>query len=210
MIKLNNVRLSFPHLIEPRVTVNESTGKESSSYGCQILVEPDNADFKKLMDNVHSIALETWKDKTGTILQMINEDKLKRFFGKGETKIKKETLEPYEGYAGMMYISCNRKKRPQVYKTNGTVVDSLNDALYLEETRKMYPGCRVNVVLRPWVQDNKFGRALRCELLAVQFNKHDSAFGDGEKDTSSLFSASDSEEVVDFSSDVSLPSFMLG
>jgi hypothetical protein len=51
----------------------------------------------------------------------------------------------------------------------------------------MYGGCRINAAVKPWLQDNKHGRGIRCDLIAVQFAGDDKAFGEGAVDASSMF-----------------------
>jgi len=53
----------------------------------------------------------------------------------------------------------------------------------------MYGGCRVNAAVKPWLQDNKHGRGVRCDLVAVQFARDDTPFGEGSVDASGLFGA---------------------
>jgi hypothetical protein len=53
----------------------------------------------------------------------------------------------------------------------------------------MYGGCRVNAAIKPWLQDNKHGRGIRCDLIAVQFAADDTPFGEGATDASNLFGA---------------------
>ena len=53
----------------------------------------------------------------------------------------------------------------------------------------MYGGCRVNAAVKPWLQDNKHGRGIRCDLIAVQFAADDTPFGEGAVDASNLFGA---------------------
>jgi hypothetical protein len=53
----------------------------------------------------------------------------------------------------------------------------------------MYGGCRVNAAIKPWPQDNKHGRGIRCDLIAVQFAADDTPFGEGAVDASNLFGA---------------------
>jgi hypothetical protein len=43
--------------------------------------------------------------------------------------------------------------------------------------------------VKPWLQENKHGRGIRCDLIAVQFAGDDTAFGEGAVDASSMFGA---------------------
>ena len=45
VIFLSNVRLSFPHLIEPQKQVSPETGKERISYNSDFTMPPDHAGF---------------------------------------------------------------------------------------------------------------------------------------------------------------------
>ena len=48
----------------------------------------------------------------------------------------------------------------------------------LEESDDVvYGGCFVNVLIRPWKQDNKHGKKINANLRAVQFEKDGEAFG---------------------------------
>jgi hypothetical protein len=60
---------------------------------------------------------------------------------------------------------------------------------YQQLARKMYGGCRVNAAVKPWLQENKHGRGIRCDLVAVQFAGDDTPFGEGAVDASNLFGA---------------------
>jgi len=47
----------------------------------------------------------------------------------------------------------------------------------------------VNAAIKPWPQDNKHGRGIRCDLIAVQFANDDTPFGEGAVDASGMFGA---------------------
>jgi hypothetical protein len=72
---------------------------------------------------------------------------------------------------------------------DGQAIDPTNSMAYQQLARKMYGGCRVNAAVKPWLQDNKHGRGIRCDLIAVQFAADDKPFGEGAVDASNLFGA---------------------
>ena len=72
-------------------------------------------------------------------------------------------------------------------RPNGTPVDPANTMEYQQVARTIYGGCIVNAAVRPWLQDNNHGRAVRCDLIAVQFAADGEAFGEGEIDASGMF-----------------------
>lgn len=82
------------------------------------------------------------------------------------------------------------------------------------------PKHRVNAAVKPWLQDNKHGRGIRCDLIAVQFAGDDTPFGAGETDASALFGAvaaapagmfgTTSNTMLQTSAAMGLPPFMMG
>ena len=104
-------------------------------------------------------------------------------------KIDKKTFQPYKGYAGMVFIAANSERAPQMIQPDGQAVDPANTMGYQMLARKMYGGCYVNVAIRPWLQENKHGRGVRCDLVAVQFAADGEPFGEGVTDAAPLFGA---------------------
>ena len=189
LIFLSNVRLSFPHLVEPQRKVSPETGKERVSYSADFIMPPDHAGFKQFMVKVNEMALAKWKEHAGNVLGIINGDRKLRCYGDGNQKVNGKTFQPYDGYAGQVFITAGRDTPPQIIQADGTPIDPNNTMAYQQLTRKMYGGCRVNVALKPWLQENKHGRGIRCDLVAVQFAGDDQPFGEGAVDASGMFGA---------------------
>ena len=189
IIYLSDVRLSFPHLTEPQRQVNEATGKERISYNCEFIMPQDHAGFTQFMQRYGAMALEKWKEHAQTIMGMIQNDRKLRCFGRGEEKINKKTFQPYDGYAGHVFITSGRDSPPQMIQANAQPVDPSNTMAYQQLARKMYGGCRVNAAIKPWLQENRHGRGIRCDLVAIQFAGDDTPFGEGAVDASNLFGA---------------------
>lgn len=189
VILLSNVRLSFPHLADPQRQINETTGKERVSYNCEFIMSQDHAGFQQFMKRYGTLALEKWKEHAQQVMQMIQSDRKLRCYGKGEEKVNKKTFEPYDGYAGHVFITAGRDQPPQMIQADGTPVESSNTMAYMQLARKMYGGCRVNAAIKPWLQENKHGRGIRCDLIAVQFAGDDKPFGEGAVDASGMFGA---------------------
>jgi len=189
LIFLSNVRLSFPHLAEPQRKVSPETGKERVSYSGDFIMAPDHPGFKQFMAKVNDMALAKWKEHAGTVMSMINADRKLRCYGDGMQKVNSKTFQTYDGYAGQVFITAGRDQPPQIIQPDGTPVDPTNSMAYQALTRNMYGGCRVNVAVKPWLQENKHGRGVRCDLVAVQFAGDDKAFGEGAVDASGMFGA---------------------
>jgi hypothetical protein len=74
-------------------------------------------------------------------------------------------------------------------QSDGTAADPSNTMAYQALARKLYGGCFVNAAVKSWLQDNKHGRGVRCELVAIQFAKDGEAFGEGHVDAAPMFGA---------------------
>ena len=189
IVFLSNVRLSFPHLADPQKQVNEVTGATRISYNCEFLMPQDHPGFQQFMARYGALALEKWKEHAQAVMGMIQQDRKTRCFGQGNEKVNKKTFQPYDGYAGNVYITAGRDSAPQMIQADGTAIDPNNTMAYQTLARKMYGGCRVNAAVKPWTQDNKHGRGIRCDLIAIQFAADDKPFGEGVADASNLFGA---------------------
>jgi hypothetical protein len=189
-IYLSNLRLSFPKLVEP--VSNSSIPGSDRKYGCDLIFEPGDAQFAKVMSEVGAVAAEKWNDKAGAILQMIQNDRRLRCFGAGAEKIDSKTMKAYEGYEGgktYLAVSANEDRAPVMIRLDGAVCDNLNTMERQALARKLYGGCYVNVAVSLWAQDNQFGRGIRCQLLAVQFAKDGAPFGEAPPDFTGKFGA---------------------
>ncbi len=154
IIKLPNVRLSFPHLFQPHAMEEGQEPKYSAAF---ILDNEKHAALiKQIEKTIERLALDYWKKKVP----------FKPCLRDGNEKADKE------GYGdGVSFISASRKTRP-------AVVDRQVNPL-TEEDGVIYAGCYVNATIRLWVMDNKFGKRVNAELRAVQFLKDGESFGAG-------------------------------
>lgn len=216
IVFLSNVRLSFPHLAEPQRKVSPETGKERVSYSADFIMPADHAGFKAFMTKVNEMALAKWKEHATQVMQMINGDRKLRCFGDGNQKVNSKTFQPYDGYAGNLYVTAGRDSPPQIIQADGSPIDPTNTMQYQALTRAMYGGCRVNVAVKPWLQENKHGRGIRADLVAIQFAGDDKPFGEGAVDASAMFGAVQSapagftSQPAAQAAPMGLPPFMMG
>jgi len=190
IIYITNAVLSFPKLVE--ATSNSDYPNAPKKFSADLIMQTNSPEFAKFMQEVGQLATEKWKDKAGPILQMIQSDRRLRCFGNGAEKLKKDTMKPYEGYDGMVYIaaSSNEDRPPIIVNPqDGKEIDNANTLARSAAARKLYGGCRVNAAIRPWLQDNQFGRGVRCELIAVQFFQDGTPFGEAPPDIGGMFGA---------------------
>lgn len=162
-VKLTNVRLSFPDLFEAA----QFDGQGPFSYRATFLLEPGSENHKALKTAMEEVAKEEWKDKYKSILEKANDDSKLRFLVDGNKK-------EYDGYAGMIAVSAKRDQS----KGRPLIIDKNKEPL-AETDGKPYGGCYVNATVEVWAQNNKWGKTIRAQLLAVQFSKDGDAFGAG-------------------------------
>lgn len=193
VIHISNARLSFPHIAEPQKKPKED-GTERVSYSAEFILTPNDPAWTKFHQTVNAMALEKWKEKAGPALQMIQADRKKRCFGWGQEKVNQKSFKVYDGYDGNVFITAGRDKMPQIIDAQGNAVDPANTMAVQAIARKMYGGCRVNAAIKPWLQENKHGLGIRCDLVAVQFFADDAPFGEGAIDASGLFGAAPTAE----------------
>lgn len=186
-VHLSNVRLSFPHLVEPQP--NKTDPSKAPSYNAEFILSESSADWIKFMQVCSAVIQEKFKDQAQIVTNLMHAKPKLRCYGRGEEKIKSTTGEIYSGYAGNMFISTKTFNRPQIVDASGKGIDGNNTMLYRDLTSKMYAGCRVNAVVKPWPQDNEHGRGLRCELVALQFAADGEPFGEPKADVTSFFGA---------------------
>ncbi len=144
-IMIKNVRVSFPHLFT-RPTINGEEGK----CGATLMLDPSKhaVSIKAIEKSIGELCKEKLKGRKLSAEKLCLRD--------GEDKGRSE----YEGY---LVLSANSKSKPMVISSNG------RNQVHSEEECPIYAGCYVNAKVRLWAQDNKFGKRVNCELVAIQF-----------------------------------------
>jgi len=174
MFRLNDVVLSFPTLVKPKAFAPGQVEK----YSADFIMKPDDPQFEEFKAFGVTMAKEKFADKADGILKMIADNRKLRCFGNGNDRVKVADGSVYAGYEGNMFIGANSTDKPDLYDESGAV---------LMNAAKLTGGSIVNAYIRPWIQDNSFGKAIRCEVVAVQFVKAGESFGATRPDTSAMF-----------------------
>lgn len=185
IILLSKVRLSFPHLVEPHAAGGNPDAPKK--YSADFVMDAEHPAYKQFMGRYLEMAQAKWGEHASQVMKLIQSDRKLRCYGNGDEKIDKKTFQPYSGYAGKVFISANKAEAPQMIDEAGRPVDPMNSMAYQMMARKLYGGCFVNAAVKPWLQDNKHGRGIRCDLVAVQFAEDGEAFGEASADVSTMF-----------------------
>lgn len=171
-LKVNGARLSYPSLWTPREGQTGDDGKKNDPRfeASFIIYEDKHADF---ITEMRAAAKSMLIAKYGQ--NYPKGFKLCLRSGMEETKAEVPGYGP-----GTMFVPTGSKSKPVVVHRDPSVPVGPNDNV-------IYAGCYVNASFRLWIQDNKFGKRINAELLAVQFYKDGERFGEGPVDAESEF-----------------------
>lgn len=142
-ILIRNVRSSYLHVFKPWA---QKEGEEKKYSGKFLLPKVSHkAEIQALAQKILAISNEAFKARLPT-------DKL--FLRDGDDLGKPE-------FEGHWVVSASESKKPN------TISKDRSDVT--EDMDVIYSGCYVNVLIRPWAQNNKWGKRVNANLLAVQF-----------------------------------------
>ncbi|TXH16302.1 MAG: DUF2815 family protein [Hyphomicrobiaceae bacterium] len=167
VLKLPSVRLSFPSIGKP--TAFEE-GQEPK-YQATFLLDPKDprhkATLSEIQKEIQRMITEAWGK------QPANMKPLAETFGKGDTQVSNKTGEVYDGYEGMYFLKAKNGRKPIYLDRDKNEIDAD------EAGKLMYGGCYVNATINFWIQDNKWGKAIRANVRGIQFWRDGDAFGGG-------------------------------
>ncbi|WP_288959835.1 ssDNA-binding protein [uncultured Sulfitobacter sp.] len=158
-ILIEKVRFSYPHLAKPYAGKNDKGDKGEPKYGVVAMLP------KKTHGAVKDLCIER-------INELLKENKIKKI-GPEKKFIKNGDNHENEEYDGHFIVSARETRRPPLRDADRSVVDST------EAAEKFYGGCWGTIRIRPWFQNNDYGKRVNAGLTAVQFYKDDEPFGEG-------------------------------
>jgi hypothetical protein len=151
---IKGVRLSYPHLFKK--WAKDGDDKDKAKFSAKFLLPKDThaADIKAINQHIVAMMQEAFKGR-------IPNDKLCHRNG---ADLGRDDFEPY------WVLSASESVRPTVVNKDRSPI--------AEEDDIVYAGCYVNVTVRFWAQNNKFGKRINANLVAVQFVKDGERFSD--------------------------------
>ena len=161
-ILLKDLRFSYPHVFIAKAQVDKKTGKLGApKFSIQGLMpktthKPAKDLVKKVCDGILA------EKKVGRI--------------KDDAKFMKDgDLQAKDECDGMYVISASEQAtRPP--KVRGPDASPWNAT---DHAARIYGGCYGNILIRPWWQDNEYGKRINAGLVAVQFVRDGEPFGSG-------------------------------
>lgn len=168
LIRIDNVRVSFPHLDKPYA------GKEADSNA-----KPKYGIVGMLPKGTHEAAKDL-------IVQRIRE-----LMSENDTKVPKDKWFIRDGdeaereeYVNHWIVSARESRRPAVRNRQNELILDADEIADL-----VYGGCYCDLLIRPWYQDGQkvgkgYGKRINAGLVAVRFVRDGESFGDGRIDDS--------------------------
>jgi hypothetical protein len=158
-IRLDNVRLAFPALYEPRAFAgNEDSAKYSASF---LFPKTDTVNLNKVRNEIIIAAKNKWADKADQVLAILSQQNRTCLRdGDGKTD--------YDGFPDCFYVTASNQAKP--------IIIGLDKTPLTKDSGKPYAGCMVNCSIDIWAMDNKFGKRINATLRGVQFAGDGDAF----------------------------------
>lgn len=171
-ILIKNVRASYAHLHTPQVGTNDDGTPSKPQYSVVGL----------LPKQTHKAAVQLLTKRRDEILA---EKKMK--IAKDKFCVKDGDDSDKEEYAGHWTLSARETKKPALRHKNKSKIED-------KDGEVLYSGCFINMLVRLWPQDNKFGKRVNAGLSAVQFFKDGEPFGEGRLSDDDLDNTFDDED----------------
>lgn len=176
-IRISGVRFSYPHLAKPYKGDGDQGEAKFGLVG--LLPKTTHDAAKKLIDE--------------RIAELLKENKVKalpadkKFIRDGDESDK-------DGYEGNWTVSARETRRPPLRDRQNQVVEP-------EDANEVFqPGFWGDMLIRPWYQNNSYGKRVNAGLSSVQFVKKDEVFGEGrisDEDLDDTFEDYGDEDDVD-------------
>lgn len=152
---MENVQFSYPHVFVPKEGDN---GDKSYSLTSML----PKATHRECASEVKAMVDET-----------IAENKAKGKIASDKLCLKDGDKTGKETYAKHWVVNAREKKKPSVRAPDKTPMSK-------DDADKIEGGVFGNVLIRPWYQDNKYGKRINANLIAVQLVKDTGVrFGEG-------------------------------
>lgn len=192
-ILLKGVRLSYPWLFKAQANKRDD-GTITHSYSVTALMPKATHEAAKQMcvRAVNGLLKEHNKG------QKIPSDK--KFIRDGDPKDEDDAGKPEN--AGMWVVATRETKKPILRDRKKDPETGKARRLTDADSELIYGGCWGNVLIRPWYQDNKYGKRVNAGLSAVQFLKDDEPFGSGRISQDDVDETFDADEGEDADADI--------
>lgn len=174
-IRIDGVRGSYVHADKPYKGKTDDGGTEAVAKYSIVGIMPKGT---------HEEAKALVVEAIGKLLKENKDAKVakdKRFIRDGDEQEKDE-------YENAWTVSAREERKPACRDRNGELVEQ-------EDIRDTFQsGYWYNILIRPWFQDNKYGKRVNAGLVGIQFVKKDKTFGEGSIDDTGAWDTVEGED----------------
>lgn len=185
LIRIDNVRFSYPHVDKPW---KKESDKGVAKFGLVGLMP------KTTHEEAKTAIAKFMKAMLAEAKITVPSDK--KFLRDGDANTEDDDDSNEENtYKGHWFVSARETNRPVLRDKKGNKLDPVED---LEAINDMfYGGAWGNILIRPWVQNNEHGKRLNAGLTGAMFLKDDKPFGQGRIDDSGAWEVAEEEDEDD-------------
>ena len=191
-ILLKNVRASHPHLFEPQPNKNDKGEITGHSYSVVALMP------KATHDEAKKLCVKAIND----LLREHNKgEKIpanRKFVKDGDPTDDDDVGKPEN--EGCWIVNTREAKAPILLGKGRDPATGRRKRLAPRDKDLIYGGCYVHVLIRPWFQNNAYGKRVNAGVSAVQFLRDGEPFGTGritDDDVDDTFEGDDEEAEED-------------
>lgn len=163
-VQLKNVRLSFADIYKAkRYGGSDGESQSEPKFSANALLDPDTREGKAniaRMEDAIDYVIDAHKWSGGKTPK----------FPEAKLPLRDGSNMDYDGYDGMMFVSATNAKKPRILDSDKVDVQEGDD-------EAPYSGCFVDMIVRVWAQDNKFGKRINASLEGIRFRDDGDAFG---------------------------------
>ena len=163
-IRIDGVRGSYVHADKPYKGKTDDGGTEAVAKFSIVGIMP-KATHEEARDLIIECIQKLLKDNKDAKVA-----KDKRYIRDGDDQEKDE-------YVDSWTVSAREERRPTCRDRSGEIVAEIEDVRNIFRS-----GYWFNILIRPWYQDNKYGKRVNAGLVGIQFVKKDKEFGEGSID----------------------------
>lgn len=177
---LRNVRLAFPNLFEAK---EYKPGDGRPRFDATFLIGPGSENDKAVRAAIKQEATNTYGQKAELLLKQWENNPNKYAYLNGD-------LKDYDGYAGMMYLSCHSKVKPATFDNVRDPDTGKAREIKSETEGRLYAGCYVNAKVSIYAQKGE-NAGIRASMSGIQFCRDGDAFSAGRPASADEFEALD-------------------
>ena len=171
-VQLKNCRFNYIHTLKKRAFDGDEAG---AKYSTTLLLEDGSDEMEQMEQAITEMAKDKWGAKAPGVLKKLRRDDhlcLKN----GEGKLDKNG-EIVAGFEGHYYINASNRDAPHTLNKYKQKITLETESGFTGERKGPYSGSYGCALVSLWIQDNKWGQRVNCQLDAIMFLREGDPLG---------------------------------